>query len=206
MVDIIICQLYLQISHCLEQKLWKGQGRWREMLSFLRQWVGECTSLFFSRIRYPSVQISNVFFYSFSKHSPVFLGWIKSHIASQDMTLQISLGIPLISTIKINRKEWRKTPKDIFKCGISYCEGEEKFLYLLCTHQHVLWNIIDVLDKFPSIASALLKYPLAQHCTSKFSGTADSIFLLGLSKKWPAKISLHIFPKVLMPIFSLFRK
>lgn len=131
----------------------------------------------------------------------MFLGWIKSHIVSQDMTLQISLGIPLISTIKINRKEWRKTPKDIFKCGISYCEGEEKFLYLLCTHQHVLWNIIDVLDKFPSIASALLKYPLAQHCTSKFSGTADSIFLLGLSKKWPAKISLHIFPKVLMPIF-----
>lgn len=206
MVDIIICQLYLQISHCLEQKLWTGQGRWKKMLSFLRQWVGECTSLFFRRIRYPSVQISNVFFYSFSKHSPVFLGWIKSHIASQDMTLQISLGIPLISTIKINRKEWRKTPKDIFKCGISYCEGEEKFLYLLCTHQHVLWNIIDVLDKFPSIASALLKYPLAQHCTSKFSGTADSIFLLGLSKKMTSQNFTAYISKGSDAYFSLFRK
>lgn len=120
------------------------------------------------------------------------------------MTFQISLGILLISTIKINTKEWRKPPKVIFKCGISYCEGEEKILYLLCTHQHVLWNIIDVLDKLPSIASALLKYPLAQHCTSKFSGTADSIFSswsLKKKKKWPAKISLHTFPKVLMLIF-----
>lgn len=138
----------------------------------------------------------------FSKHTPMFLGQIKSHIGSQDMTLQIRLGIPLINTLKRNRKEWKKPPKDIFKCGISYCEGEEKFLYLLCAHQHVLWNIIDVLDKFPSIASALLKYPLAQHCTSKFSGTADSIFLLGLSENDQPKFHCIYFQRFWCLVFS----
>lgn len=105
-------------------------ANWRIYLTILQQDLAVQVS-----------RLSNAFFYSFSKHTLTFPRQIKSHIVSQDVTFQISLGILLKSTTKETEKTEGSHPKTFLNVGFLIVRVKKNFC-IYFAHINMCYEIL----------------------------------------------------------------